>query len=218
MNKFKKILTSTALAAVMAVSISVGAVAEEIESDITAAASDMSIESESSLYADTDEYFVLIADDGTVSTLPKDADGNVTVELNGVETVLSETEFLELRKAVEKEELLCGYKEQTDGGLNGKVTIYYGVFTITRNPIGNVFQNYYGVFAKIDNGDDITADLTIKATFASSNEHRTIDNSKYANSVYVEIFDFDFLNVQATVTSESAAFGAFEKKFGYNFT
>lgn len=212
MNKFRKILTSTALAAVMAVSISVGAVAEEIESDITAAGSDISIESESSIYADTDDYFVLKADDGTVSTLPKDADGNVTVELNGEETVLSGTEFLELRRAVGSREYLYSSTVETkDGLIDNNLTIFSGIYTITYNPIGNVFQTYYGVSAKIvgidPNQTKITTEITINADYYQNSKTINYSEKDVKGELNIEVLDNNFTAIHAMVYTKDSRFG-----------
>lgn len=190
MNTFRKILTSTALAAVMAVSVSIGASAKKAESDIN-----------------------------SVSVFQNIADG-ITVELNGVETVLSEAEFLELKDSVGKREYLEISERRTNPGKSGWITISSGIYTVTYNPYRNVFKKYYGVSAEIIGFDhdliNLNTEMNIDYVFCNDTDTYCYSNSKIGDALNFEMLDTGFTKIYATVSTSDDWLGDSYQQINYD--
>lgn len=211
MNIGKKILASALLASVMSLSFSYGAVAAEVgEPDL-------------SLSEAADSALVLEAEDGSVTRLQKDADGFVTLQIDGVDTRFSEAEFMELKETFGQKVYIGGTEDiKTSGGDNGSVKIRSGIYTFTINPIGNVIQTFYGVSAEIvdsdEDGSDLRTNITIEATFRDRNNAYTY--SKSGDTGYLQLEKYSttpYINCSAVITTDSPGFGHSSQTINANF-
>lgn len=211
MNIGRKILASALLASVMSLSLSYGAVAAEAgEPDL-------------SFTEAADSALVLEAEDGSVTRLQKDADGLVTLQIDGVDTRLTEAEFLELKETFNEKVYIGGTEDvKTSGGDNGSVMIRSGVYTFTINPIGNVIQKYYGVTAEIvdssEDGSNLRTNITIEATFSDRNDRYKYSRSEDTGYLQLERYpSIPFIHCDATITTTSPGFGDSSQIINVNF-